>query len=140
MTSGRVGPKTSSLEPHRKKYRANAAVSCGFFFNDTATTEIYTLSLHDALPILSAATLTDIHGTRMSQSMSPCLTRSEEHTSELQSRVDLVCCLLLEKKKEHVPAPAEGEAKVVAIALRAVGTRLKVDTSVCAPGSCIFFF
>src|SRR5256885_9335040 len=81
-----------------------------FFFNDTATTEIYTLSLHDALPIyfqtvvgcsrgltinhlqrlpaLSPATPRHIHG------------RSEEHTSELQSPCNLVCRLLLEKKKQ----------------------------------------
>src|SRR5687768_18554127 len=84
-----------------------------FFFNDTATTEIYTLSLHDALPI--------------SRSMHPCsrspgwchsgavccsglpprsrrfggTSRSEEHTSELQSRLHLVCRLLLEKKKKN---------------------------------------
>src|SRR5688572_31974456 len=81
-----------------------------FFFNDTATTEIYTLSLHDALPISTAGmrpsasgkvkiagnkdgTITafaiDCHGTP----------RSEEHTSELQSQSNLVCRLLLEKKK-----------------------------------------
>src|SRR5476649_3093436 len=68
-----------------------------FFFNDTATTEIYTLSLHDALPI-SAAPGTDTarfgHGVRAGLSI-----RSEEHTSELQSHSDLVCRLLLEKKK-----------------------------------------
>src|SRR5215208_8542628 len=67
-----------------------------FFFNDTATTEIYTLSLHDSLPISRRAT--------------PAATcrrwhrwlgaRSEEHTSELQSRGHLVCRLLLEKKKK----------------------------------------
>src|SRR5690349_22510383 len=72
-----------------------------FFFNDTATTEIYTLSLHDALPIyknraggpqssLEQAEDADHH--QIAQ-------RSEEHTSELQSRRDLVCRLLLEKKK-----------------------------------------
>src|SRR5450432_4926238 len=67
-----------------------------FFFNDTATTEIYTLSLHDALPICR-----DHDGQRFHQSHSPlCLARSEEHTSELQSRSDLVCRLLLEKKKK----------------------------------------
>src|SRR6266536_6257861 len=68
-----------------------------FFFNDTATTEIYTLSLHDALPIcharpgaIRAGHTVFAPGERG---------RSEEHTSELQSRVDLVCRLLLEKKK-----------------------------------------
>src|SRR5260221_12336104 len=72
-----------------------------FFFNDTATTEIYTLSLHDALPIwlnaiafIGAAQFTGWLGQRFG--------RSEEHTSELQSHSDLVCRLLLEKKKEDV--------------------------------------
>src|SRR5215813_15536311 len=77
-----------------------------FFFNDTATTEIYTLSLHDALPILGLA---------MADSFSPSpdhatrpgpVPRSEEHTSELQSRPHLVCRLLLEKqKKTKSPTP-----------------------------------
>src|SRR5437588_10994061 len=79
-----------------------------FFFNDTATTEIYTLSLHDALPICRAA---DRHGGGRGQrrDVSPVPgghrsdrrghLRSEEHTSELQSHSDLVCRLLLEKKK-----------------------------------------
>src|SRR5436189_3533892 len=73
-----------------------------FFFNDTATTEIYTLSLHDALPISS------VHippSTRMRPSLRPvrfcCSRRSEEHTSELQSPMYLVCRLLLEKKKKQ---------------------------------------
>src|SRR3712207_8096205 len=84
-----------------------------FFFNDTATTEIYTLSLHDALPISSinlhtalvfSSTVAFIHCncspikvfsvTALSE-----ILRSEEHTSELQSRQYLVCRLLLEKKK-----------------------------------------
>src|SRR5260221_10739431 len=71
-----------------------------FFFNDTATTEIYTLSLHDALPISGqhagpqCELRTDpAHPQRLA-------TRSEEHTSELQSHSDLVCRLLLEKKKK----------------------------------------
>src|SRR5215203_6391899 len=72
-----------------------------FFFNDTATTEIYTLSLHDALPILGRTV-------RRAGRTAPLLEhqlhrpgrRSEEHTSELQSRQYLVCRLLLEKKKE----------------------------------------
>src|SRR5690242_21607830 len=71
-----------------------------FFFNDTATTEIYTLSLHDALPI-SADLLQrpppDRHGGPQCEG-EPL--RSEEHTSELQSHVNLVCRLLLEKKKK----------------------------------------
>src|SRR2546429_6562227 len=90
-----------------------------FFFNDTATTEIYTLSLHDALPILSAAQpalfvppparqnrrIPDTSRDRLCLSNPPWSVadwhRSEEHTSELQSRLHLVCRLLLEKKKIH---------------------------------------
>src|SRR2546429_9842417 len=83
-----------------------------FFFNDTATTEIYTLSLHDALPI---CTLTSVKKTSLT-SCSPSsvmmgrtstpgefmsTSRSEEHTSELQSRLHLVCRLLLEKRKHR---------------------------------------
>src|SRR2546422_11254536 len=80
-----------------------------FFFNDTATTEIYTLSLHDALPIWQIFT-------RESRRAAACRPpgparrsgaacrrgRSEEHTSELQSRLHLVCRLLLEKKKKKI--------------------------------------
>src|SRR2546429_5039207 len=83
-----------------------------FFFNDTATTEIYTLSLHDALPICLLAP-----GIRVARVVAQPVEelgevhRSEEHTSELQSRLHLVCRLLLEKKKNdscqdgvhHVP-------------------------------------
>src|SRR2546430_16157665 len=86
---------------------------CLFFFNDTATTEIYTLSLHDALPIYQSA---DAHGLAVVEldGTVPRLSlrrgarvphqgrddeRSEEHTSELQSQSNLVCRLLLEKKK-----------------------------------------
>src|SRR5438477_10119629 len=65
-----------------------------FFFNDTATTEIYTLSLHDALPIWKPCGC----GGPWWHGRSP--PRSEEHTSELQSHVNLVCRLLLEKKKK----------------------------------------
>src|SRR3712207_8786369 len=87
-----------------------------FFFNDTATTEIYTLSLHDALPIWSgvcrragqsaAASPRRYRATRAvawrraSRSRPASSARSEEHTSELQSRQYLVCRLLLEKKKK----------------------------------------
>src|SRR6266576_7087825 len=76
-----------------------------FFFNDTATTEIYTLSLHDALPIFRAPTrrrprCSPPTSTSATSRSSPASGRSEEHTSELQSRRDLVCRLLLEKKKK----------------------------------------
>src|SRR5437588_7541708 len=74
-----------------------------FFFNDTATTEIYTLSLHDALPISIATPPTRCSACLRSTATrcaSPTTARSEEHTSELQSHSDLVCRLLLEKKKK----------------------------------------
>src|SRR2546422_3227772 len=87
-----------------------------FFFNDTATTEIYTLSLHDALPIYPRSgplpmIRTGILGSnraaaRITAAWFFCgvrrdTLRSEEHTSELQSRLHLVCRLLLEKKKKQ---------------------------------------
>src|SRR2546421_3626419 len=102
-----------------------------FFFNDTATTEIYTLSLHDALPILIGDAGVVVPGDdplalsaalrrlaaadqrrplaqagraramRLFSDDAVAERRSEEHTSELQSRSDLVCRLLLEKKKKH---------------------------------------
>src|SRR2546428_6395798 len=78
---------------------------CFFFFNDTATTEIYTLSLHDALPISAIPNVTG-SGDRARlfvDSLTSTGGRSEEHTSELQSRSDLVCRLLLEKKKTAIP-------------------------------------
>src|SRR3989442_8333974 len=73
-----------------------------FFFNDTATTEIYTLSLHDALPICTTPTKMN-SGDSQDRSVPAwrCNARSEEHTSELQSRPHLVCRLLLEKKKNN---------------------------------------
>src|SRR3712207_8648148 len=95
-----------------------------FFFNDTATTEIYTLSLHDALPISCAtcgwtsrtatcASATPSSTARWSCSRSTASGRSEEHTSELQSRQYLVCRLLLEKKKEvGRPAAAQIQASL----------------------------
>src|SRR5256885_12163325 len=73
-----------------------------FFFNDTATTEIYTLSLHDALPISILSRCRIILSRTMAGSLiwlNPL--RSEEHTSELQSPCNLVCRLLLEKKKKQ---------------------------------------
>src|SRR2546429_6065905 len=100
--------------------RDTTSASSFFFFNDTATTEIYTLSLHDALPISSAISRAVKRSRRTPVPCSPpprpssCRsssisssdrrkggsTRSEEHTSELQSRLHLVCRLLLEKKKD----------------------------------------
>src|SRR5438309_7074888 len=81
-------------------------LSLFFFFNDTATTEIYTLSLHDALPIWVAPAPAEPSTVRKVgwgwdavEEPSWRLLRSEEHTSELQSQFHLVCRLLLEKKK-----------------------------------------
>src|SRR2546422_2071278 len=73
-----------------------------FFFNDTATTEIYTLSLHDALPIFGDGSSFKLYDTavRSRTWVVSVRGRSEEHTSELQSRLHLVCRLLLEKKKK----------------------------------------
>src|SRR6476620_12715915 len=76
-----------------------------FFFNDTATTEIYTLSLHDALPIC----LDDVPSGAARRALAAARNivdgRSEEHTSELQSRQYLVCRILLEKKKQNKRPP-----------------------------------
>src|SRR3712207_9023941 len=81
------------------------------FFNDTATTEIYTLSLHDALPIFELVEIGSRIQTQVQSEMErgqreyflrQQLRRSEEHTSELQSRQYLVCRLLLEKKKIQI--------------------------------------
>src|SRR5438270_2349010 len=102
-----------------------------FVFDDTITTEIYTLSLHDALPIWAPHALSHFkyfatrsfirapgrcsnclgncgkQNTNGEAGMSPTnRRRSEEHTSELQSQSNLVCRLLLEKKKENTNAPA----------------------------------
>src|SRR5438309_4043681 len=80
-----------------------------FFFNDPATTEIYTLSLHDALPIWirdgadcagPARAHAELRHGRLRQGLRLLRRRSEEHTSELQSQFHLVCRLLLEKKKK----------------------------------------
>src|SRR2546430_8072709 len=101
-----------------------------FFFNDTATTEIYTLSLHDALPILAGAqghtsTALSPRDSRMAVASVTVLResrwldrvrdrrwgRSEEHTSELQSQSNLVCRLLLEKKKKKFEAMSSAKTK-----------------------------
>src|SRR5215203_5574870 len=99
MARGRVSASMSSWRS-RSTARLRRSTPSVFFFNDTATTEIYTLSLHDALPISPL----DDHprrrpGARARRSGGRAA-RSEEHTSELQSRQYLVCRLLLEKKKK----------------------------------------
>src|SRR2546430_7714935 len=79
-----------------------------FFFNDTATTEIYTLSLHDALPIWRFSRVPArpsspwSTGSTRARGRPWSTRRSEEHTSELQSQSNLVCRLLLEKKKKYI--------------------------------------
>src|ERR1039457_7736871 len=88
----------------------HAALPRFFFFNDTATTEIYTLSLHDALPIwtgISKSTTRWAIGWE-----TKCFARSEEHTSELQSPCNLVCRLLLEIKTgaQHMTANRSTDA------------------------------
>src|SRR3989442_3346520 len=81
-------------ETHRHR------LHCFFFFNDTATTEIYTLSLHDALPISEALRPIFAEACHEIREIEARIKqRSEEHTSELQSRPHLVCRLLLEKIK-----------------------------------------
>src|SRR5215475_16032917 len=94
--SNRLAKASSGEETARMLFRCSF-----FFFNDTATTEIYTLSLHDALPIFSSSSGGRSYPRRAA--CSPTRTRrSEEHTSELQSREKLVCRLLLEKKKKNI--------------------------------------
>src|SRR6478609_12220977 len=87
-----------------------------FFFNDTATTEIYTLSLHDALPIYGTPSAVLTGSTNFSINSlyaqhNHVVVRSEEHTSELQSLAYLVCRLLLEKKKKKITKLIDIEKK-----------------------------
>src|SRR5438477_3725213 len=83
----------------------DVCISVGFFYNESATLQNYTLSLHDALPIYFATAIAAQPGLPECPSISPShrtshRTRSEEHTSELQSHVNLVCRLLLKKTKQ----------------------------------------
>src|SRR2546430_10265742 len=86
----------------RSRLISSSRIFLFFFFNDTATTEIYTLSLHDALPISKMCLVSSARhgGTIHTRTFIPHRVRSEEHTSELQSQSNLVCRLLLEKKKK----------------------------------------
>src|SRR5256885_12239993 len=103
------------------------AWSLFFFFNDTATTEIYTLSLHDALPICYSIGEIELdlahratgrslagftHRARQLRDFVFTELRSEEHTSELQSPCNLVCRLLLEKKKKKDPDPSSVASRI----------------------------
>src|SRR5215467_4976753 len=102
MTTGPAA--CQELLPRRPGIQSSRPPTFFFFFNDTATTEIYTLSLHDALPIRSTGCSFWIRISRLPSSLQASsglrLPRSEEHTSELQSPCNLVCRLLLEKKKK----------------------------------------
>src|SRR6476661_11118457 len=84
-----------------KRLKVDLVFSLHFFFNDTATTEIYTLSLHDALPISTSPTAAGRKAASAACRRFRLISRSEEHTSELQSHLNLVCRLLLEKKKQN---------------------------------------
>src|SRR5574337_1998670 len=86
-----------------------------FFFNDTATTEIYTLSLHDALPILRNLFQDQPVGINHVL-WSADVFRSEEHTSELQSPLNIVCRLLLEKKKNVSELEARADENIARVA------------------------
>src|SRR6266566_2376526 len=114
-----------------------------FFFNDTATTEIYTLSLHDALPI--SRPLPMLRGVTSSpHTLTEAKTRSEEHTSELQSPCNLVCRLLLEKKKNTVNHAPVREPRArrhrAALASRYVARRLYPLSAVYRQAIIIVFF
>src|SRR5206468_10924088 len=107
---------TTASPPPSSTVRTRAAHhTCFFFFNHPAPTEIYTLSLHDALPICQGPRSRAVgaerrahpgirrHRPRHGEGRPAAVgRRSEEHTSELQSRSDLVCRLLLEKKKREL--------------------------------------
>src|SRR5437762_8660258 len=98
-----------------------------FFFNDTATTEIYTLSLHDALPICGRRRpflIIGMLGSCIGLVALVPFGRSEEHTSELQSPMYLVCRLLLEKKKKEKSIRPEIDAELCDVVERKSGSQL----------------
>src|SRR5688572_32724632 len=109
MRGSRVIAPCSPTLMYRQEVGCRCRRRSFFFFNDTATTEIYTLSLHDALPIFvdrDGRKATARPGTGSWASRAADEARSEEHTSELQSQSNLVCRLLLEKKKKrHIALP-----------------------------------
>src|SRR5205807_8045341 len=110
-TSSHTAPMVADAVILSHRIALASVVLLFFFFNDPPTPEIYTLSLHDALPIsvVSEPRVCDARGATLALTIagrrrsSAQASRSEEHTSELQSPCNLVCRLLLEKKKNSVP-------------------------------------
>src|SRR4029434_3272769 len=124
-----------------------------FFVNDTATTEIYTLSLHDALPIWLQRPMWGDRGMLHTHTHTRCgtTTRSEEHTSELQSHLNIVCRLLLEKKNSgmigaYLRARGRGSGARYCSRLRVTApccARCREMRAVCrcfVPATCYYFF
>src|SRR5687767_15543024 len=103
-----------------------------FFFNDTATTEIYTLSLHDALPISARHEILFLGCGSLAPEAGTGGPRSEEHTSELQSLAYLVCRLLLEKKKQ-LSTYVEPVRKYDRVRTRSRSNVFGIVLSVCTP-------
>src|SRR6516165_12641965 len=103
-----------------------------FFLNDTPTTEIYTLSLHDALPIyllLDCDFLVNQVAAAACQQLEPEPVRSEDHTSELQSQSNLVCRLLLEKKNAAAPPSPRTQVETTERRVRPVAALFRAVTS-----------
>src|SRR5687768_17767497 len=95
-------------------YQDNFSTNQNYFFIVTAATEIYTLSLHDALPIYHAPQpVAELHQDRLVEPELLAHGRSEEHTSELQSRLHLVCRLLLEKKNSKTSSSNSCFIKII---------------------------
>src|SRR6202041_1348693 len=119
------------------RFRATVFIRIFFFFNDPATTEIYPLSLHDALPIsllgrVSGRTAGSFDIRRRNRTG----VRSEEHTSELQSHVNLVCRLLLEKKSKTVRFAFLDENRVrQGLARRGIESPTPADAAALSRGS-----
>src|SRR6266581_2458550 len=110
------------------------------FFNDTATTEIYTLSLHDALPISTRLARTrPFTWLPEATCTRPLRSRSEEHTSELQSPVHLVCRLLLEKNKNSITFACRSDSLRRCSALRGSAVSTERRSAACSI-PVVFFF
>src|SRR5262249_61228663 len=104
-------PPTAPVLPGRARPPLSSSLCLlFFFFNDTATTDIYPLSLHDALPILHGPPHLMFYAPYAKDEVIGSPPRSEEHTSELQSLTNLVCRLLLEKKNEQEPEQIDSPA------------------------------